>query len=79
MKSATPPPSLRNINVGADVQNHTNPKMDSQTHSVCADSDSNGNTSLGISLPGKLSILGKVNTFINPFNINLDFVLVHYI
>lgn len=63
-KSYTPPPSLpstraaASLNVGGDAQNYTTLKINSQTQSQCADSDSN-NTSLAINLPGKLSILGK--------------------
>lgn len=67
-KSSTPPPSLRNgkvvasLKMGGESQNSSNSKPAPEPQSQSIKSASDNSTSLPINLPGKLSILGKVNS-----------------
>lgn len=68
----TPPPSMRKargesaLNADGDGQTPSVPKASSKSQAQFANpAGDNSGTSLPMNLPGKLSILGKVNGFYN--------------
>lgn len=67
-KSSTPPPSLRNaravssLGMGGEAQNSCNLKAVSEIQCQYGNAASDTSTELAMNLPGKLNLLGKVNS-----------------